>query len=207
MMTMIWWLKDPIFEIFVSFPISIEPAVSLDLPRQCIIESRIPHTFITMWGWADSFGYSIFNFQYCFSKIFWIGFAACSPHFCVSILAHGAMPHLNPTRNFFVLFFFFIFFVKKKTKKTKQKLTSIKVSRSLSKLARSSFRFLLSAIKLCFFFNRPWRACSRASRSESSWLMRANMTVFSSAEARSGRWARKSWTGIRGSCWYRWLFF
>lgn len=88
---------------------------------------------------------------------------------------------------------------------TNNPLTSINVSKSLSRLARSSFRFLFSAIKLCFFFSKPCRACSSPSRSESSWLMRANIKVFSSASASSGRCWRKSSTGIRGSCWYPWL--
>lgn len=78
-------------------------------------------------------------------------------------------------------------------------LTSMKVSKSLSKLARFSFRFLLSAIKLAFCLSSSCRCCSSASRSECSWLIRANITVFSSSLAASGCCSRKSSTEINGN--------
>ncbi len=84
-------------------------------------------------------------------------------------------------------------------------LTSMNVSKSLSKFAKSSFLFLLSAIKPCFFLSNSCRCCSSASRSASSWFMRANMRVFSSEAAWEGSLVRNSATGIRGSCWYLWL--
>lgn len=83
-----------------------------------------------------------------------------------------------------------------------QRPTSMNFSRSLSKFAKSSFRFLLSAMRTCFFFNRPCLTCSSASRSACSWLMRAVIRAVSSSSACSGCCCKNSPTEINGSCWY-----
>lgn len=84
-------------------------------------------------------------------------------------------------------------------------LTSINFSKSLSKLAKSSFRFLLSAMSPCFFFRRPCLADSSASRSASSSSMRAIIKACSSSSASSGFFSRNCSIDMRGSCWYLWL--
>lgn len=80
--------------------------------------------------------------------------------------------------------------------------TSMNFSKSLSKSASLSFRFLLSAINPCFFFNRPCLCSSKARRSACSWSIRAIVKATSSASACSGCRARNSSTGTRGSCLY-----
>ena len=83
--------------------------------------------------------------------------------------------------------------------------TSMNFSRSASRLARSSFRFLLSAIKLCFFLSSLCLSCSSDSRSMCSWLMRAIISSSSLSWICSGNRWRNSWTEMSGSCWYLWL--
>lgn len=65
-----------------------------------------------------------------------------------------------------------------------------KFSSILSKPARSSLRFLLSAISACFFFNKPCLSCSSFSRSECSCAIRATVKSFSFSGRRSG----ESWS-------------
>lgn len=108
--------------------------------------------------------------QTTFSKVFWIGLAACNPDL-------ASVWHLE----------------------YKSRLTSMNFSKSLSKFAKSSFRFLLSAIRPCFFFRSPCRCSSRARRTACSWSMRAMVSASSFASESSGCSIRNCSTGIKGS--------
>lgn len=85
------------------------------------------------------------------------------------------------------------------------KPTSMNFSRFSSRLARSSLRFLFSAMRACFLLSNTCLCCSSASRSECSWSMRAVIRLFSSSLVCSGCCSRNSSTGIMGSFWYLWL--
>lgn len=77
-------------------------------------------------------------------------------------------------------------------------LTSINRSKSASKFAKSSFRFLFSAIRACFRLSSSCLACSSFSRSSCSCFMRAIISSCASDEACSGKRARNSSSGMRG---------
>lgn len=81
----------------------------------------------------------------------------------------------------------------------------MKRSKSWSRLARSSFRFLFSAIRACFRFRSSWRACSCFSRSPCSCVMRATISSCGLESWCSGWMARNSSTGINGRDRYEWL--